>query len=104
MSDKPITARSLRASVIDDNAIISLNIKWLGQICILVGCLVFGYWNVLNRLEKLEYRMAESDQQIEELVEKHIEEEQVRFSKMEEELKWYEKNINPLSWKKRKSK
>ena len=98
MSDKPITARSLRASVIDDNAIISLNIKWLGQICILVGCLVFGYWNVLNRLEKLEYRMAESDQQIEELVEKHIEEEQVRFSKMEEELKWYEKNINPLSW------
>ena len=88
MSDKPITARSLRASVIDDNAIISLNIKWLGQICILVGCLVFGYWNVLNRLEKLEYRMAESDQQIEELVEKHIEEEQVRFSKMEEELKW----------------
>ena len=104
MSDKPITARSLRASVIDDNAIISLNIKWLGQICILVGCLVFGYWNVLNRLEKLEYRMAESDQQIEELVEKHIEEEQVRFSKMEEELKWYEKNINPLSWKQRKSK
>ena len=48
--------------------------------------------------------MAESDQQIEELVEKHFEEEQVRFSKMEEELKWYEKNINPLSWKKRKSK
>jgi uncharacterized coiled-coil protein SlyX len=104
INGKPPTARSYRGTVVDDNMVLSFNIKWLGQICILVGGLVFGYWNVLNRLEKLEYRMAESDQQIEELVEKHIQEEQVRYDKMEEELKWYQKNINPLSWRKKKNK
>jgi hypothetical protein len=48
--------------------------------------------------------MSESDTQIEELVSKHIEEEQARYEKMEEEIKWYQKNLNPLSWKKKKRK
>ena len=102
--DKPTTARSYRTAVVDDNFSIQLNIKWLGQICILLGGILFGYWNIISRLEKLEYRMSESDTQIEELVSKHIKEEQARYEKMEEEIKWYQKNINPLSWKKKKRK
>ena len=106
MSDKPTTARSYRTSTIDDNAIISLNIKWLGQILFLCGALVYGYWSILNRIEKLEIGMAESDEQIQTLVKKHIEEEQVRFNKMEQEIQWYQKefNLNPLSWKKKRGK
>ena len=47
---------------------------------------------------------------IEELMEKHIEEDdkryeqaQVDMDQMQEEIKWYQKNlsINPLSWKKK---
>ena len=50
--------------------------------------------------------MAESDEQIQTLVKKHIEEEQVRFNKMEQEIQWYQKefNLNPLSWKKKRGK
>ena len=99
---KPDTARSYRTSIIDDNAVISLNIKWLGQIIVFAGMLVYGYWNILNRIEKLETGMDQSDGQIEELVSKHIQDEQIRYEKMEEELKWYQKNINPLSWKRKK--
>ena len=30
--DKPQTARSYRATVLDDNAVVSINLKWLAQI------------------------------------------------------------------------
>ena len=99
---KPNTARSYRTSIIDDNAIISLNIKWMVQILVLCAMLVYGYYNILNRIQILENGMEESDKQIQALVSKHIEEEKDRFAKMEEEIKWYQKNINPLSWKKKK--
>ena len=104
LSGKPETARSYRTAIIDDNAVVSLNLKWLGQIIILVGMLVYGYWRIETRIIDLEKNVSESDIQIEELVEKHIVEEQKRFAELEEELQWYQKevNLNPLSWKKRK--
>ena len=46
--------------------------------------------------------MSDSNNTITELFEKHIEEEQQRYQEMEAELKWYEKNINPFSKKKKK--
>lgn len=103
---KPNTARSYRGSLVDDNMVLSINIKWIGQICFLVGSLLFGYWNIVNRLDKLESRMGESDAKIKELVNKHIEDEEQRYAKMEEEIQWYQKefNLNPLSWKKKRGK
>jgi len=100
------TARSFNSTLLDDNAVISLNLKWLGQIIILCGMLVYGYWNILSRIETLENGMANSDTQIAELVSKHIEDEQVRYAKMEQDLEWYKKelNLNPLSWRKKKKK
>ena len=50
MSEKPDTARSYRGTVVDDNAIVSINLKWLGQLLILVAMLVYGYWRVESRL------------------------------------------------------
>ena len=93
MSGKPDTARSYRATVLDDNAIVSINLKWLAQIIVLIGGLVYSYWRVETRIINLEKNVSKSDIQIQELVEKHILEEQKRFAELEEELKWYEKAL-----------
>ena len=55
MSEQNVqTARSYRAGVIDDNAIISLNLKWLLQLTVLVCSLVYGYWRIETRIKNLE--------------------------------------------------
>ena len=91
MSEKPDTARSYRATVLDDNAIVSINLKWLGQIAILIGMLVYGYWQIETRIRNLESNFEEANLKIEELVKKHIQDEEERYTQMEEELKWYQK-------------
>lgn len=103
---KPKTARSYRGAVVDDNAVISINIKWLGQMLLLVAGLVYSYYQVISRIDSLERRVSESDTTITELVEKHIAEEQEKILILEKELQWYQKelNLNPLSWTKKKRK
>jgi len=93
MDDKPKTARSYRGSVVDDNAIISINIKWLMQSIVVIAGLVYSYYMVIQRITDLERRVSESDTTITELVEKHIKEEQERYTEMEEDLKWYQKAL-----------
>jgi hypothetical protein len=94
VSEKPDTARSYRATVLDDNAIVSINLKWLGQIAVLIGMLVYGYWQVEIRIRSLESNFEEANLKIEELVNKHIQDEEERYAQMEEELKWYQKLTN----------
>ena len=57
-----------------------------------------------NRFIELETNMLEANDKIEELLSKHIENEEQEFAKLEERVKFYEKefNINPLSWRKKK--
>ena len=106
MSEKPDTARSYRATVLDDNAIVSINLKWLGQIAVLIGMLVYGYWQVEMRIRKLEDKVTLADEQIGNLLDKHIVDERVEREELAEKVSFYEKefNINPLSWGKRKKK
>ena len=106
MSDKPKTARSYRGSIIDDNAVISLNIKWMGQIILLVAGIVYGYWRIESRLADLEDKVTLADEQIGDLLSKHILEERSEREELAEKVAFYEKefNINPLSWGKRKKK
>ena len=106
MSEKPKTARSYRATVVGDNTVVSINLKWAGQVLVLVAGLVYSYLQVENRIRELERRVELSDTNINELVSKHIAEEEVKIAKMEEQLDWYEKelNLNPLSWGKKKKK
>ena len=103
-SEKPKTARSYRGAVVDDNAIISINIKWLVQSLVVISGLIYSYYAVIQRITDLERRVGEANEQITELVQKHIVEEEERFVQMEKELQWYQKelNLNPLSWKKKK--
>jgi uncharacterized coiled-coil protein SlyX len=105
MSDEK-TYRSYGVTKLDDNYRISLNIKWLGQIIAGVIFISLGYVRIENRIGDLERRMELANSSIEELVEKHIEEEEVKITKMQEQLEWYETelNLNPLSWGKKKRK
>ena len=106
MSEKVQTARSYKGTVIDDNAVVSINLKWLGQLLVLVSMLVYGYWRIESRLGQLEDEMLTADVKIENLLDKHMEEERIQRDQLEEKLSFYEKefNINPLSWGKRKKK
>jgi hypothetical protein len=104
VSDKPNTARSYRTAILDDNAIVSINLKWLGQIAVLIGMLVYGYWQIESRIRKLEDKVTYADEQIGSLLDKHILEERVERQELAEKVAFYEKefNINPLSWGKKK--
>ena len=103
---EPKTARSYRGTVVDDNAVVSINLKWLGQLLVLVAMLVYGYWRIESRLGQLEEAMVTADVKIGDLLDKHMVEEKVQREQLEEKVNFYEKefNINPLSWGKRKRK
>jgi len=106
MSEKPKTARSYRGTILNDNAIVSINLKWAFQVLALVAGLVYSYLQVENRIAELERRMELADSQILELVDKNMVEEQKEREVMEERISFFEKelNLNPFSWKKRKKK
>ena len=106
MSAKPDTARSYRTAILDDNAIVSINLKWLGQIAVLIGMLVYGYWQIETRISNLENKMGAANEQIADLLSKHIVEERAQRQELADKVAFYEKefNINPLSWGKRKKK
>jgi len=105
MSDEK-TYRSYGVTKLDDNMRISLNLKWLGQIIVGDGIVVMGYLRIENRIGELERRMELANSRIEDLVSKHIAEEEVKITQMQEQLEWYqtELNLNPLSWGKKKKK
>ena len=104
MSGKPDTARSYRATVLDDNAIVSINLKWLGQIAVLIGMLVYGYWQVESRIRRLEDSVLTQTEQIGSLLDKHIVEERIERQELAEKVAFYEKelNLHPFSWGKNK--
>jgi len=99
-------ARSYKGEVIGDSMAITINFKWAIQICALVGALVYGYWQIEDRIRQLEDQVTIADEQIGNLLDKHIVEERVEREELAEKVAFYEKefNINPLSWGKRKKK
>tara|TARA_R100000908_G_scaffold25939_1_gene11920 strand:- start:3393 stop:3725 length:333 start_codon:yes stop_codon:yes gene_type:complete len=101
---KPKTARSYRGTILNDNAIVSINLKWAFQVLALVAGLVYSYLQIENRIGELERRVELADTNIEDLVSKHIEEEDKKITQMQEQLEWYQQelNLNPLSWGKKK--
>ena len=91
-----------------DKGGISLPLGWDTLLTILGGIAlaVWGYASFVGKMVDLEEKMEEANIKIEELVEKHIADENVRYIEMEEQIKWYQKefNLNPLSWRKKKGK
>jgi len=103
MPDKK-TARSFNGTVIDDNFSLHINIKWMLQLCFLIGSCVFAFVQITNRIGELERRMELTNTSIEELVSKHMIEEEKERAQMEERISFFEKelNLNPFSWKRKK--
>ena len=85
---------------------ITINFKWLLQILVFVGMLVYSYWQIETRIRDLENKIVIADENIGDLLSKHIVEERVEREELAEKVAFYEKefNINPLSWGKRKKK
>ena len=50
--------------------------------------------------------MESANTEISNLIDKHIEEEEVKIAEMQEQIEWYQKelnlSLNPLSWGKKK--
>jgi hypothetical protein len=111
MGDKKDGARSYRGSVIGDSMNLTINLKWLLQIFVLAGMIVYGWWQLESRIQDLERQMVvameeielhESERQIaEELHIKQLE------AQMQEQTVWIEQelgiNLNPFSWGKKKN-
>ena len=91
---------------LDDNLNVSINIKWLAQIIIGTAVIVYGYLMIEQRILNLETSMEKHQNDITSLISKHTAEEEAKMLELEEQLKWYEKelNLNPLSVFKRKKK
>ena len=106
MNEKPQTARSYRSNVIDDNLVLSFNFKFLDNVLLVGGSILYGWFSLQERITNLEKEVLEAHNEIRNLLAKHQLEESAQLEELEDKLKFYEKelNINPLSWKKRKKK
>ena len=104
MNEKPQTARSYRTNVIDDNLVLSFNFKFLVNILLIGGSILYGWFSLQERITNLEEEVLEANNEILNLLAKHELEETARLEELENKLKFYEKefNINPLSWGKNK--
>ena len=86
------TARSYRGTILDDNAIISINLRWLFQVLVLVGGLVYSYIQIVQRVTDLEREFRAINDRVVALESKHD-------AEMKEIEAWYKKSldINPLN-------
>ena len=91
-------ARSYKVDRIDDNFSVHLNIKWLIQLLMLTGTLVYTYVNITTQLGNITRELEEVNLRVSKLESKHE-------AEMDEIHKWYKQSLelNPLKWgKKRK--
>ena len=110
MADKKEGARSYRGSVIGDSMNLTINMKWLLQLFVFAGMLVYGWWHLESRIQDLERNMVVAIEEIElHEQERQIAEEQhiqALELQMQEQTVWIEQelgiNLNPFSWGKKK--
>ena len=98
MADDKKGARSYKGQVIGDNMSIQINFKWLIQLIVVVGMVVFGWYQLETRIQTLERNMVLAMEEIELHDQERQAAEEQHIQDMESLLKT-ELNINPLSWK-----
>ena len=106
MPDKKEGARSYITQVIGDSMSVTINFKWLLQLIVFVGMIVYGWWQLESRIQDLERNMVLALEEIELHDAERLESQQAHVAEMEERMKWYENelNLNPFSWGKGKKK
>tara|TARA_R100000008_G_C3574785_1_gene164513 strand:+ start:1362 stop:1688 length:327 start_codon:yes stop_codon:yes gene_type:complete len=108
VNEKPKTARSYRTNVIDDNLVLSFNFKFLVNILLIGGTILYGWFSLQERIKTLEDDLINANTDIRNLLAKHELEERTEREQLAEKVAFYEKelqiNLNPMSWGKRKKK
>ena len=108
MNEKPKTARSYRTNVIDDNLVLSFNFKFLVNCLLIGGTILYGWFNLQERIKTIENSIVVANTDIRNLLVKHELEERTAREQLAEKVAFYEKelqiNLNPMSWGKRKKK
>ena len=106
MAEKKDGARSYRGSVVGDSMNLTINLKWLIQLFVLVAMIVYGWWQFESRIQELERNMAVAMDEIELHEQERKSAEQAHIREMQEQMDWYqtELNLNPFSWGKKKGK
>ena len=97
-------ARSYKGQIIGDSMSVTINFKWLLQLIVAVGMLVYGWWQLESRIQELERNMVLAIEEIELHEEERKHAEQAHIESMQEQMDWYQKelNLNPFSWGKKK--
>ena len=99
-------ARSYKGQIIGDSMSVTINFKWLIQLIVAVGMIVYGWWQLESRIQGLERNMVLALEEIELHEEERKHDEEAHVAQMEERMLWYESelNLNPFSWGKKKGK
>ena len=86
-------ARSYKVNRIDDNFSVHLNIKWLIQLLVLTGTLVYTYVSIETQLSNIARELEHLSERITKLEAKHE-------AEIEEIEKWYKQSLelNLLKW------
>ena len=103
MKDDKNGARSYKGQVIGDNMSIQINFKWLLQLIVAVGMVVYGWWQLESRIQELERNMVVALEEIELHDQERKAAEEAHIREMQEQMDWYqtELNLNPFSWGKK---
>ena len=104
MADEKKGARSYKSEVIGDSMALTINFKWLLQLIVAVGMVVYGWWQLEARIQSLERNMLLALEEIELHEAERKKAEDAHVAQMEERMLWYESelNLNPFSWGKKK--
>ena len=103
MADEKKGARSYKSEVIGDSMAITINFKWLLQLIIFVGMVVYAFWRMESRIVDLERNMVLALEEIELHDQERQQAEQKHIESMQEQMDWYQQelNLNPFSWGKK---
>ena len=103
MADDKKGARSYKSEVIGDSMAITINFKWLLQLIVFVGMVVWAFWRMESRIQDLERNMVLALEEIELHEAERKQAEEAHVAQMEERMLWYESelNLNPFSWGKK---
>ena len=103
MADDKKGARSYKSEVIGDSMAITINFKWLLQLIVFVGMVVWAFWRMESRIQDLERNMVLALEEIELHEAERKQAEMAHVEQMEERMLCYESelNLNPFSWGKK---
>ena len=99
-------ARSYKTQVIGDSMSVTINFKWLIQLIVVVSMAVYGFWKLEDRIQQLEGSLDSAMEQLLVIEDERKIEAASNLADLQEQLGWYEKelNLNPFSWGKKKKK